>query len=74
MWTNGGTNTTIDVTYDLTGNITSKTDIGTYAYGETHGSCLTGAAGPHAVSSVTGTKTATYCYDVRKVGCSRLRC
>ena len=66
MWNQPeGTTTTINVTYDDLGNILSKTDIGTYAYGETHGSCLTGAAGPHAVSSVSGTKTATYCYDAR---------
>ena len=63
MWTNGGTNVTIDVTYDAIGNILTKTDVGTYAYGETHASCLTGAAGPHAVSSVAGHKNATYCYD-----------
>ena len=44
-----------------------------FAYGETHASCLTGAAGPHAVSSVAGTKNATYCYDATEIGCSRFR-
>ena len=66
MWS--GTSTSIAVTYDVLGNITSKTDIGTYGYGETRGTCssVTGAmasAGPRAVSSTSGTSTADYCYD-----------
>ncbi len=36
------------VVYDSIGNITSKSDTGIYTYGA-------GAAGPHAVSSITGT-------------------
>ncbi len=50
--------------YDAIGNITSKSDIGTYTYGA-------GAAGPHAVTSITGTidngaasvTNPTYTYD-----------
>ena len=66
MW--NGTSTSIAVTYNVLGNITSKTDIGTYGYGETRGACssVTGAvasAGPRAVSSTSGTSTADYCYD-----------
>ena len=66
MW--NGTSTSIAVTYNVLGNITSKTDIGTYGYGETHSACssVTGAvasAGPRAVSSTSGTSTADYCYD-----------
>ena len=40
-------------TYDSTGNITSKTGVGSYLYGE-------GTAGPHAVTTAGGT---TYAYD-----------
>jgi len=42
-----GTGTTT-VAYDTLGNIASKSDVGSYTYGA-------GAAGPHAVTSVTGT-------------------
>jgi len=38
---------TVDVTYRASGNIASKSDAGTYAYGT--------AAGPHAVTAITGT-------------------
>jgi RHS repeat-associated protein len=44
-------------TYDLTGNILSKSDVGTYAYGPT------GGVGPHAVQSIAGTLSANYLYD-----------
>lgn len=47
------------VQYDLVGNITFKSDVGTYTYpaaGPT-------AVRPHAVSSVTGAINATYTYD-----------
>lgn len=46
----GQTEKTID--YDLLGNITNKSDVGTYTYGTN--------AGPHAVTSAGGT---TYVYD-----------
>ena len=48
------------VTYDALGNIRTKTGVGTYSYG---GSCNGHSAGPHAVTGITGTKNATYCYD-----------
>ena len=47
--------------YDALGDITSKSDVGTYAYGS--------GAGPHAVTGITGTvngvtnPTYTYTYD-----------
>ena len=44
------------VTYDPIGNILTKSDVGTYTYGA-------GAAGPHAVTSITGTLNATFTYD-----------
>ena len=56
-----GTQTAKTVSYDLIGNITSKSDIGAYGY------TATGAARPHAVSSVAGTVNGvlnpTYAYD-----------
>ena len=55
--------TTVTVTYGATGNIASKSDVGAYTYGQVHGGCSSGFAGPHAVTGVTGTKTASYCYD-----------
>lgn len=45
------------VTYDLTGNILSKSDVGNYTYGPA------GGARPHAVQSIAGTLNATYSYD-----------
>lgn len=39
--------------YDMHGNITYRSDVGTYTYG----------AKPHAVASVSGTLNATYTYD-----------
>lgn len=51
------------VTYDDTGNIMSKSGVGTYTYG---GTCNSIKAGPHAVTSIVGAvgeKNATYCYD-----------
>ncbi len=59
----GGTTTTTTMSYGPTGNILSKSDVGTYTYGEVHGSCASGFAGPHALTTVSGTKNATYCYD-----------
>jgi YD repeat-containing protein len=54
--------TAINVAYDALGNITSKSDIGAYTYGPGT-TCTNVFAGPHAVSSVAGTKNANYCYD-----------
>ncbi len=54
--------TTIDMSYDALGNITNKSDVtGTntgihYAYGANN-------AGPHAVTSIGGTKNTTFSYD-----------
>lgn len=62
--TANGTTTSVDVTYDRGGNITSKSDIGTYTYGggfNVADAC--GGAGPRAVKAVSGAKTASYCYD-----------
>src|SRR5436853_5042657 len=47
--------------YDLLGNLTSKSDIGSYSYGAQSASCLSGALDKaHAVVSAG---TASYCYD-----------
>ncbi len=50
---NGGSATTVTVGYDAIGNITSKSDVGTYAYSRQ-------GAGPHAVTSAGGN---SYTYD-----------
>ena len=42
--------------YDPLGNITYKSDVGTYKYGEN-------GAGPHAVTSISGKTPATFQYD-----------
>ncbi|MCP4303322.1 MAG: hypothetical protein GY788_00270, partial [bacterium] len=55
--------TTVTVAYDALGNITNKSDVGAYTYGQAHAGCASGHAGPHAVTTVAGTKNATYCYD-----------
>jgi RHS repeat-associated protein len=44
---------TLGLSYDATGNLTSKSDVGNYLYGA-------GTAGPHAVTSAGGV---TYSYD-----------
>ena len=44
------------VRYDSLGNITYKSDVGNYIYGEN-------GAGPHAVTGVSGVKNHTYSYD-----------
>jgi len=49
-----GVGTHTAATYDALGNITSKYNVGTYSY--------TGA-GPHAVSSTSGTLNASFTYD-----------
>ena len=54
----GGFSATVNVVYDVLGNITSKSDVGAYTYGG--GAC---GGGKHAVTSVSGTKAASYCYD-----------
>ncbi|MEM6649828.1 MAG: RHS repeat-associated core domain-containing protein [Pseudomonadota bacterium] len=52
------------VTYDATGNILSKSDIGTYTYGtlnnNSHGP---GQSRPHALAQTVGAVNATYTYD-----------
>ena len=48
-----GGQSSVTLSYDGIGNITSKSDVGTYTYGA-------GSAGPHAV---TGAGGATYLYD-----------
>jgi RHS repeat-associated protein len=45
--------------YDLIGNITSKTGVGTYSYNPSGSSSVR----PHAVSGVSGALNATYTYD-----------
>ena len=47
---------TLSVDYNSIGNITYKSDVGTYTYGA-------GAAGPNTVTSITGTRPGTYSYD-----------
>lgn len=52
------------VQYDVTGNITSRNDVGTYAYQETcqyQGETYT--PGPYAVTQVSGARNEEYCYD-----------
>jgi len=46
--------TDISVSYDALGNITYKSDTGNYIYGSSR---------PHAVTSISGTRAATYGYD-----------
>lgn len=57
------TTNTVTMVYDALGNITNKTDVGAYTYGQAHVACASGFAGPHAVTTIAGTKNATYCYD-----------
>ena len=50
-----GTLETVTLAYDAVGNIAAKSDVGSYTYAETHpGTCGSGHAGPHAVTSVAG--------------------
>ncbi|AJD50013.1 Rhs family protein [Isoalcanivorax pacificus W11-5] len=52
------------VTYDVSGNILNRNDVGSYVYGEAcevNGQAYT--PGPHAVTSVSGARNASYCYD-----------
>jgi RHS repeat-associated protein len=44
------------IAYDALGNISYKSDVGSYKYGEN-------GAGPHAVTSITGLKSRQYSYD-----------
>jgi len=60
--TAGSGATTVDVTYDRLGNITSKSDVGAYSTAATS-ICAVNGFRPHAVTSVSGTKNTTYCYD-----------
>jgi RHS repeat-associated protein len=56
---------TVNVAYNETGNITSKTGVGSYYY--TGSNCTAGTAGPHAVCRVLGTLNGlsdpTFTYD-----------
>ncbi len=52
-------NETMDLTYDASGNIKSKTGVGSYSYGQTRCGIK---AGPHAVT-YTSSGGRTYCYD-----------
>ena len=56
---NSGTRTQ-SYQYDVLGNITYKSDVGSYTYGAT---CASGGFGPHAVCETSGTVNATYGYD-----------
>ncbi|WP_409419233.1 RHS repeat domain-containing protein [Marinomonas sp. RS-M-Aa-14] len=49
---------TVSLNYNALGNITQKSDVGTYTYNQTQCGRQTG---PHAVSSITG--KGAYCYD-----------
>ncbi len=60
----GGGQQNVTLTYDDLGNIASKSDIGAYTYEQAHPGCSSGHAGPHAVTTVSGAKNATYCYDL----------
>ena len=54
----------VTLNYSTTGNITWKSDVGAYTYGQRHGNCGSNSfAGPHAVTTVSGNGTTTYCYD-----------
>lgn len=61
----GGWTNIVNVAYDANGlgNILSKSDVGAYTYGETRPGCGGIAGGKHAVTSISGAKTASYCYD-----------
>lgn len=52
----GAAYTPTTVTYDPLGNILTRSDVGTYLYGEN-------GAGPHAVTTITGIKPNAYTYD-----------
>jgi RHS repeat-associated protein len=54
--TNSSCNLPITIGYDAIGNITNKSDQGTYTYGQS-------GAGPHAVTTVSGAHPATFAYD-----------
>nr|MBP7909316.1 VCBS repeat-containing protein [Pseudomonadales bacterium] len=52
-----GTNAPTGMSYDLLGNLLSKSDLGSYTYGQN-------GAGLHAVTAIdTGSQTLTYTYD-----------
>ncbi len=61
-----GTNQTITYTYNAIGNITYRSDFGTYTYGgSTSAAPATKYANPHAVTSIlkTDSSTKTFAYD-----------
>ena len=48
----GSTTTSVNLTYDMVGNITSKSDVGIYRYGGSYGGSGP-ATGPHQIASIT---------------------
>ncbi|WCN10209.1 SpvB/TcaC N-terminal domain-containing protein [Marinomonas mediterranea] len=54
----GSSHNSVSMQYDALGNITQKTDVGDYTYGQNPCGIQ---AGPHAVTSITG--KGNYCYD-----------
>ena len=62
---------TTEVRYDSKGNITYKSGVGNYSYGSASEQNSTtpsnnrcgSNAGPHALIRISGSKTASYCYD-----------
>jgi RHS repeat-associated protein len=59
----GAWSSIVTVQYDDLGNITAKSDIGTYTYGQAGAGCGGIAGGRHAVTTIAGTKNTVYCYD-----------
>ena len=59
-----GSNASVALSYDASGNITSKSDVGAYAYGAAAAACGTAFAGPHAVTATSGVRNSDYCYDL----------
>jgi len=55
----GVTSTTLDVTYDATGNLLTKQGVGTYSYPAVGA----GLNHPHAVTGIAGTTSQSFSYD-----------
>lgn len=63
--TTAGVTSSVTVAYNALGNITAKSDVGTYTYGSGFTMAdACGGAGPRAVKAVAGVKAASYCYDL----------
>lgn len=59
--TNGAQNgSLVSATYDVLGNVLSRSDVGAYTYGA---SGVVGCSGPHQVCSITGMANTTFSYD-----------